>query len=103
MIIYLIIAATLTCLIESPIVYLYLHKQAKKDLILNIILINLITNLILNVTNMLISSVIFVLIAEAVIPVIEAYMYRYCYPSINIKKLLFICYLDITFLAQLFL
>lgn len=91
--ILLIAAAVLTCIIEAPIVYFYLPKQIRANLILNIVLINLITNLTLNTCSLIFYSWGFVIVAELIIPIIEAYMYRYCYPQINIKKLLFICYL----------
>ncbi len=88
-----VLAAVLTCATEAPVVYLSLKKDRPKDLISNIILINLITNLSLNLLNFIIRSVIFVLAAELLIPIIEAFMYRYCYPKIPMAKLLIVTYI----------
>ena len=94
----LAVAAFLTCLLETPIVWGFLRNDKCKDLILNCVLINLITNLTLNSSTYLlvyagIQTTVFVWIAELIIPVIEAYMYRYCYSNISIKKLLLMAYI----------
>ena len=94
----LAVTAFLTCLLETPIVWGFLRKDKCKDLMLNCVLINLITNLTLNSTVYLlvyagIRPEVFILIAELIIPVIEAYMYRYCYSHISIKKFLLMAYI----------
>ena len=93
MIIFLTIAATLTCIIELPIIYFCFRKERLSNLISNIVLINLITNLTLNVANILIQSNMFVYSAEIIIPAIEAAMYQYCYHKISITKWLIVCYM----------
>ena len=93
MIIALILAAVLTCVIELPIIYCSFKKEQCPKLVSNIILINLITNLTLNILNIFIGSISFVIGAELLIPAIEAVMYQYCYHNIKIGKLLIVCYI----------
>ena len=54
MAIALILAAVLTCVIELPIIYFSFKKEQCPKLVSNIILINLITNLTLNILNIFI-------------------------------------------------
>lgn len=89
----LLIAAGLTCIIETLIISIIFKKEKLQNLILNIVLINLITNLTLNILNIIIQSPNFVIGAEIIIPAIEAVMYQYCYPKIKISKWLTICYI----------
>lgn len=94
----LAIAAILTCILEAPIVYLFLSRNKCQDILLNIVLINVITNVTLNMVLSIlrfyqVPTTLFTLIAEGVIPIIEAWMYKYCYRHIPIGKLLFLCYI----------
>ena len=86
-------AAILTCIAEAPIIYLALRKNKPKKLFLCIILINLTTNLSLNIANLFFQSFAFIILAELVIPIMEAYMYRLFYPKISAANLLSITYI----------
>lgn len=94
----MLIAAILTCCIETSIMLIFLNKEQLKYLTLNVILINLITNLTLNLLILLfvacnIYHVWFVIIAELIIPIIEYFMFRYYYSQINQKKLFLLCWI----------
>ncbi len=94
----LAIAAILTCILEAPIVYLFLSRNKCQDILLNIVLINVITNVTLNMVLSIlrfhqVPTTLFTLIAEWIIPIIEAWMYKYCYKHIPIGKLLLLCYI----------
>lgn len=94
----LAIAAILTCILEAPIVYLFLSRNKCQNILLNIILINVITNVTLNMVLSIlrfyqVPTTLFTLIAEGIIPIIEAWMYKYCYKPIPVGKLLILCYM----------
>lgn len=94
----LAIAAILTCILEAPIVYLFLSRNKCQDILLNIVLINVITNVTLNMVLSILRfyqapTTAFTFIAEGIIPIVEAWMYKYCYRHIPIGKLLLLCYI----------
>ena len=96
MIINILLAAVLACIIETIIVLAVLKQDQLKNLLLNIVLINLITNLTLNLSIMLltllgVNATIFVIIAELAIPIVEFFMFKYCYPKLNKRKLFLTC------------
>ena len=96
MLIQILIAAGLTCFIETILASLIMKREKLHHLKLNTILINAITNLTLNIsivilsilqaTNGIING--FTICAELMIPVVEYFMFQYCYPNLNKKKLL---------------
>ena len=96
MFISIIVAAILTCFIETLIITRLLKQYKLKSLISNTIIINLITNLTLNITTICLIFLdvnfeirnYFIVIAELTIPIVEYFMFRYCYPQISKIKLL---------------
>ncbi len=97
MITKILIAAGLTCFIETVIVSIIMKQEKLQNLKLNTILINLITNLTLNISLIVLSLVGlktefingFTIAAELIIPIVEYFMFLYCYPQLNKKKLFF--------------
>ena len=92
----LAVAAILTCILEAPIVYLFLSRNKCQNILLNIVLINVITNVTLNMVLSILRfyqapTTAFTFIAEGIIPIIEAWMYKYCYKHIPVGKLLILC------------
>lgn len=95
MLIEILIAAGLTCFIETILISLIMKQEKLQNLKLNTILINLITNLTLNLSLVILSWLQvtpfcingFTIIAEFIIPIAEYFMFSYCYPQIKKKKL----------------
>lgn len=97
-------ALFLTLLLEAPVIWLGLgihtHAKERGKLVVNFLLINSITNIILN-TCILAFGFFFggpigwgiVLLAELIIPLIEAKMYHYTTKEFSVKRLLVVCYL----------
>lgn len=100
----LIKALVLTLLLEAPIIWLglgvHMPAEEKGKLIVNFLLINAITNITLNTCILALGFFLsgpigwgMVLLAELIIPVIEAWMYSYTTKEFSMKRLLVVCYL----------
>lgn len=102
--IMIISALVLTLLLEAPVIWLglgmHMHAEDKGKLVVNFLLINGITNITLNTCilafGFFLSGPIgwgIVLLAELIIPIIEAKMYHYTTKEFSMKRLLVVCYL----------
>ncbi len=98
---YLLIATLITLVLEAPVIWFCLGRYAEntKKLMGNFILINGITNLTLNTAIFMLGLLYvdwieqFVIIAELVIPIIEAGMFYFTTKEFSLKKLIVICYI----------
>ncbi len=98
---WLCLTVILTLILEFPIIWISFGRRTKNKMRLfgNFVLINAITNLCLN------AGIVFdtyysvgfgssgILIAELIIPAIEAVMFRYATKEISWKRLLITCYI----------
>lgn len=71
----------LTVLLELPVVYAFLRKYKPERFVGNVILINMITNIALNLVRLVFfpESVIFTLVGEIVVVLIEAEMFAFAW------------------------
>jgi hypothetical protein len=82
----LIIFVVLTIIIELPIVRLLLGNKDK--IIFNIIAVNIVTNLLLNATLILLDVYKYVLLGEVFVIIAEAFLYKYAYREESLLKLM---------------
>jgi len=94
------IALVITLVLEAPVIWLRLGKDAKdkKKFMLNFVLINAITNITLNTCVLLgfmLGPILYIgiIAAELVIPLIEAKMYQYTTKEFTWKELVVACYI----------
>ena len=89
-----------TLVLEAPVIWFGLAKHAsnKMRFMVNFVLINAITNITLNTCIMcsfMLGPIVYIgiILAELMIPLIEAKMYQYTTKEFSWKKLVIVCYI----------